>query len=136
MGDKHVEVDAETDRIASIVVDAAFKLHSALGPGLLESVYEAFYCHELKLRGLKVDKQVMLPLSYEGMTVDGGLRLDLLVEDRLVIELKAIETLLKVHHAQLKTYLKLSGHGLGLLINFNVPLIKDGIHRIAFTPKQ
>ena len=133
---KYEEVDPETDRIATLTVDAAYKLHSTLGPGLLESVYEAFFCHELKLRGLKVEKQVSLPLTYEGMTLDAGLRLDLLVENRLVVELKAVEVLLKVHHAQLKTYLKLSGHELGLLINFNVPIIKDGIQRIAFTRKK
>jgi GxxExxY protein len=135
-GDAYKEVSPETDRVASLTVDAAYKLHSTLGPGLLESVYEAFFFHELRLRGLKVEKQVVLPLTYEGMTLDGGLRLDLLVENRLVVELKAVETLLKVHHAQLKTYLKLSGHELGLLINFNVPVIKDGIQRIAFTQKR
>ena len=128
-----MEVDAETNRIASMVVDAAYKLHSKLGSGLLESVYEAFFCHELKMRGLKTEKQVALPLSYEGMTLDAGLRLDLLVENRLVVELKAVETLLNIHQAQLKSYLKLSGHELGLLINFNVPLIKDGIQRIALS---
>ena len=89
----------------------------------------------MKLRGLKVEKQVVLPLTYEGMTIDGGLRLDLLVENQVVVELKAVETLLKVHKAQLKTYLKLSGHSLGLLINFNVPLIKDGIERVVLTKK-
>ena len=117
-------------------MDAAYKLHSTLGPGLLESVYEGFFAHELKLRGLRVEKQVVLPLTYEGMTLDAGLRLDLLVENRFVVELKAVENLLKVHQAQLKTYLKLSGHELGLLINFNVPLIKDGIQRIALSKKK
>ncbi len=130
-----LEIDPETNRIASEVVDAAFKLHSTLGPGLLESVYESFLIHELKLRGLKVDKQVLLPISFEGLTLDGGLRLDLLVEDRVVVELKAVEIITKVHQAQLRTYLKLSSHELGLLINFNVPVIKDGIQRIVFTKK-
>jgi GxxExxY protein len=132
---KYARVDSEVEKLAQIVVDAAFKLHSTLGPGLLEGVYEAFLSHELRLRGLKVEKQVLLPLTYEGMTLDAGLRLDLLVEDRLVVELKAVEALLKVHQAQLKTYLKLSGHPLGLLINFNVPLIKDGIERVILTEK-
>jgi GxxExxY protein len=132
---KYARVDSEVEKLAQIVVDAAFKLHSTLGPGLLEGVYEALLSHELRLRGLKVEKQVLLPLTYEGMTLDAGLRLDLLVEDRLVVELKAVEALLKVHQAQLKTYLKLSGHPLGLLINFNVPLIKDGIERVILTEK-
>ena len=138
MGDNEkskTDLDPETNRIASEVVDAAFKIHSALGPGLLESVYETFLVHELKRRGLKVEKQVLLPITFEGVTLDGGLRLDLLVETRVVVELKAVEALLKIHQAQLKTYLKLSGHDLGLLINFNVPVIKDGIQRIVFTRK-
>lgn len=135
MKELYEKVDLEVEETAKKVVDAAYKLHTTLGPGLLESVYEAFLCHELKLRGLQVEKQVALPLTYEGMTLDAGLRLDLLVEKRLVVELKAVETLLKVHEAQLKTYLKLSGHSLGLLINFNVPLIKDGIERVVLTKK-
>ena len=133
--DDYEKVDPQIEAIAQKVVDAAFKLHSVLGPGLLENVYESFFIHELKLRGLKVEKQVVLPLTYEGMTIDAGLRLDLLVEDKLVVELKAVESLLRVHRAQLKTYLKLSGHSLGLLINFNVPLIKDGIERVILTKK-
>jgi GxxExxY protein len=132
---RYEKLDPLVEKIAQTVVDAAYKLHSTLGPGLLESVYEAFFCHELKLRGLSVEKQVSLPLTYEGMTLDGGLRLDLLVENKLVVELKAVECLLKIHQAQLKTYLKLSGHSLGLLINFNVPLIKDGIERVILTDK-
>ena len=132
---KTSEIDPEANRIASMVVDAAFKLHSTLGPGLLESVYEAFLVHELKMRRLQVEKQVSLPITYENMTLDGGLRLDLLVENQVVVELKSVEEISKVHQAQLRTYLKLSGHPLGLLINFNVPVIKDGIQRIVFTKK-
>ncbi len=132
---RYEKVDPLVEKIAQTVVDAAYKLHSTLGPGLLESVFEAFFCHELKLRGLSVEKQVSLPLTYEGMTLDGGLRLDLLVENKLVAELKAVENLQRIHQAQLKTYLKLSGHSLGLLINFNVPLIKDGIERVILTDK-
>ena len=123
------------DRLAKQVVDAAFKLHKTLGPGLLESVYETFFFHELKLRGLKVEKQVALPLTYEGLTLDGGLRLDLLVEKRLIVEVKAVEAILPVHRVQLTTYLKLSGRKLGLLINFNVPIIKYGIKRVVFSGK-
>jgi GxxExxY protein len=129
------KVDPETEEVARKVVDAAYKLHSTLGPGLLENIYETFFCHELKLRDLKVERQVALPLTYEGVNLEAGLRLDLLIENRLIVELKATESLLKVHHAQLKTYLKLSGHKLGLLINFNVPLIKDGIERVVLTKK-
>jgi GxxExxY protein len=132
---RYEKVDPLTEEIAQKAVDSAFKLHSRLGPGLLETVYETFFCHELKLRGLQVQRQVVLPLAYEGLVIDAGLRLDLLVENRLVIELKAVETLLNVHRAQLKTYLKLSNHRLGLLINFNVPLIKEGIERIVLTPE-
>jgi GxxExxY protein len=127
--------DPELERIAAKVVDAAYKLHKTLGPGLLESVYEAFFCHELKLRGLKVERQIQLPLTYEGMTLDAGLRLDMLVEGRLVVEIKAVEMLLNVHRVQLMTYLKLSGHELGLLINFNVAIIKDGIKRVVLSTK-
>jgi GxxExxY protein len=139
MGDNErfkADLDPETNRVASLIVDAAFKLHSTLGPGLLESVYESFLAHELKLRSLQVEKQVLLPITYENMTLDGGLRLDILVENRIVVELKSVESILKVHQAQLRTYLKLSGHELGLLINFNVPVIKDGIQRIAVTKKK
>jgi GxxExxY protein len=130
------EIAPETNQVASMIVDAAFKLHSTLGPGLLESVYESFLVHELKLRGLKVEKQVPLPITYENMTLDGGLRLDILVENRVVVELKAVESISKVHQAQLRTYLKLSGYELGILINFNVPVIKDGIQRIVFMKKK
>src|SRR5579859_2847428 len=99
MKDIYEKVNPNVEKIAEKIVDAAYKLHSTLGPGLLESIYESFLCHELKLRGLKVEKQVALPLTYEGMTIDGGLRLDLLVEKQVVVELKAVEALLKVHKA-------------------------------------
>ena len=112
-----------------MVVDAAIKVHSVLGPGLLESVYEACLAYELTNRGLKVASQVWLPIIYEGMKLDAGLRIDLLIEDQIVIELKSVETILPVHHAQLITYLKLSGHRLGFLMNFNARLLKDGLHR-------
>ena len=121
----------EIDRIASEVVDAAFKVHSALGPGLLESVYEVCLAHELHRRGLSFARQVILPVEYEGLKLESGLRLDLVVADSVVVEIKAVEDLLPVHKAQLLTYLKLSDHRLGLLINFNVSLIKNGIKRLA-----
>ena len=124
-------ISAVTDRIAKDVVDCAYRVHTALGPGLLESVYEACLVHELHKRGLAAQRQVALPVVYDTIRLDAGLRLDLVVEDCVVVELKAAESLLAVHQAQLLTYLKLSGHRLGLLINFNVPLIKDGIKRMA-----
>lgn len=124
------EPEQELDRIASEIVDAAFKVHSTLGPGLLESVYETCLVHELRKRGLDVERQVTLPIVYDDLIIDGGLGLDLLVEAQVIVELKAVENLLPVHKAQVSSYLKLSGRHIGLLINFNVPLIKDGIKRI------
>jgi GxxExxY protein len=124
-------ISAGTDRVAGQVVDAAFKVHSVLGPGLLESVYETCLAHELMKRGLQVQRQIVLPVVYDGLRLDAGLRIDLLVEACVVVELKTVENMLPVHKAQILTYLKLSGHRLGLLINFNVSLIKDGIQRFA-----
>ncbi len=124
-------IPKETDKIASAIVDAAFAVHTTLGPGLLESVYEACVLHELQRRGLKVGRQVSLPVVYDGLRLDSGLRLDIVVENRAVVELKAVDVILPVHKAQVLTYVKLSGHRLGLLINFNSVLIKEGIHRIV-----
>ena len=121
----------QTEQAAPAVVDAAFSVHSNLGPGLLESVYETCLVYELNKRNLKADRQVAVPVVYDGRQLDAGLRLDVLVDDRVVVELKAVESVLPVHIAQLLTYLKLSGHRLGLLINFNVPLIRDGIKRVV-----
>ncbi len=124
-------ISSRTDEIAKVVVDAAYAVHKALGPGLLESVYEICLAHELVKRGLKIERQVSLPVVYDSIRLDAGLRLDIVVEQQVVVELKAVEVLLPVHEAQLLTYLKLSRHRLGLLINFNVPLIKQGIRRMA-----
>lgn len=124
-------IPEETNLIAQQIVDAAFAVHSALGPGLLESVYEACLCHELTNRGLSFERQLSLPVIYEGVKLDAGLRLDLLVADQVIVELKAVEMVQEVHKAQLLTYLKLTGHRLGLLINFNVPVIRKGISRLA-----
>ena len=124
-------IPRETDETAKAIVDCAFKVHSTLGPGLLESVYEACLVYELEKRDLNVDRQVNVPVIYDGRRFNTGLRLDLLVNDCVVVELKAVETLLPVFHAQLLTYLKLSSKRLGLLINFNVPVIKDGIKRLV-----
>jgi GxxExxY protein len=119
------------DSVASQIVDAALKIHKELGPGLLESAYETCLEHELIKRGFLVERQKAQPVHYDGIAIDAGYRLDLLVDDSVIIELKAVEQLLPIHQAQLTTYLKLSGKTLGLLINFNVPLIKNGIRRIA-----
>lgn len=115
--------------ISYLVRKAAYTIHTALGPGLLESVCETLMSHELRKLGLGVQTQVALPVVYDGLRLENGFRLDLLVENKVVVELKSVEVLLGVHHMQLLTYLKLSGHKLGLLINFNVPLIKNGIFR-------
>lgn len=127
----HEEIQKELDDLAKAVVDAAFRVHVTLGPGLLESAYQACLEIELKKRGVAFLAQPVLPIGYEGVTIEGAYRIDLLVGDQLVVELKAIDHLLPVHSAQLLTYLRLSGKRLGLLINFNTPLIKDGIKRIA-----
>ncbi|MHB9023990.1 MAG: GxxExxY protein [Armatimonadota bacterium] len=124
-------ISARLESLAKAVVDAAFKVHSKLGPGLLESVYEVCLAHELERRGISVQRQIVLPIRYEDLTVDSGLRLDLLVDGCLIVELKAVEQLIPLYQAQLLSYLKLSGLRLGLLINFNVPLIKMGIKRVV-----
>lgn len=121
----------ELNNISGAVVDAAIRVHSALGPGLLESAYEACLKYELEKRGLNVKQQVALPVVYRGMKIDLGYRLDLLVEDAIIVELKAVEKLTPLHEAQLLSYLKLSGKKIGLLINFNVTRLRDGIKRMV-----
>ncbi len=111
------------------IIGAAMEVHRALGPGLLESVYEACLVYELAQRGLKVEQQKPIPLVYKSVRLDCGYRLDLLVENTIIIEIKAVEELHPIHEAQLISYLKLSGFRVGLLINFNVRLLKDGIRR-------
>ena len=130
-GENFLAVSSETDRIAKEVVDGVFKVHSTLGPGLLESVYEACLAHELSKRGLKFQTQVAFPIIYDSVRLDAGLRVDLPVENQLIVEIKAVETMQPVFEAQLLTYLKLTKLRLGLLINLNVPKIKDGIRRIV-----
>jgi len=119
------------NEIATIVVDAAYKVFKTLGPGLLESVYEAVMAYELANRGLKVVRQVPLPVVYEGVRLEEGFRLDLVVNDLLVIELKSVETVAPVHKKQLLTYLRLSGKKLGLLINFGEAYFKNSVSRVA-----
>ena len=112
------------------IVHAAIRVHSALGPGLLESAYRACLAHELREEGMDVRSEVALPVRYRGISVEVGYRLDLLVEEAVVVELKAVSKLLPIHEAQLLSYLRLSGHKLGLLINFHVPRLKDGLRRM------
>ncbi len=121
----------QPNEISGIVVDAAIKVHSALGPGLLESAYEACLSHELATRGLKVGSQKVLPVVYESVTLDIGYRLDLLVEDLVIVELKSVKEIAEIHRAQLLSYLKLSKKPIGLLLNFNVVLMKHGIERMV-----
>jgi len=116
--------------IAKQVVDAAYTVHKELGPGLLEKIYEVCLCHELSKRGLRCERQVAIPIAYDGIVFDEGLRLDVLVEDLVVCELKAVDEVNPVWEAQILSHLKLTGKRLGFLINFNVQLIRNGIKRI------
>lgn len=124
-------ISSQTETVASEVLNAAFRVHTNLGPGLLESVYERCLCHELRKAGLAYEVQLVLPINYDGELIDGGLRLDLVVEDQVIVELKAVERLLPIHEAQALTYLKLTGKRLALLLNFNTERLKEGIKRIA-----
>ena len=119
------------NEISKIVVDCCFKIHTSLGPGLLESVYEEILCFELQKRGLKVERQKGLPVIYDNLKMDLGFRADVIVENKVILELKSIETLAPVHSKILLTYLKVTDIKLGLLINFGEALIKNGIHRIV-----
>jgi len=119
------------NEIGKIVVDCALKVHKELGPGLLESTYEACLLFELKNKGLKVVQQKALPVIYQDVKLECGYRIDLIIEDKVIIEIKTVETLNEVHMAQIITYLRLSGCKLGFLINFNVALIKKGIKRVV-----
>ena len=118
------------EEISKIVFDCALKVHKALGPGLLESAYEDCLFYELKKTHLKVEKQKPLPLIYEEVNLEIGYRIDIIIEDKFIVEVKSVEALNDVHLAQLLTYLKLSECKLGLLINFNVKLLKDGVRRV------
>jgi GxxExxY protein len=130
---KYGEVlDAETERIASVLVDAIFTVHSELGPGLLESVYVQCLILELEARGISVKREVWVPIIYRGKKIEQGLRIDLLIENRIIVEAKSVEAMHPVFKFKARSYLKLSGLRLAFLVNFNVPLIKDGIKRIIF----
>ncbi len=119
------------NEIAKIVVDAAIKVHRVLGPGLLESVYEIVLAHELAKRGLKVERQVSIPIEYNGLKFQEGFRADIVVEEKIIVELKSVENIQPVHKKQLLTYLRLADMRLGLLINFGSALLKDGISRVV-----
>lgn len=122
-----MDVNAITEKI----IGSGIEIHRALGPGLLESAYEECLCYELSQAGLSFGRQVDLPVEYKQVRLNCGYRIDLVVEDRIILELKAVERLLPIHEAQLLTYLKMTRLKLGLLINFNVPVLKDGIKRVV-----
>jgi GxxExxY protein len=129
-GMTHAPISNQEERIAKAIVASAYAVHSTLGPGLLENIYEVCFCHELEKQGFSYRRQVNVPIEYDGIRFDEGLRLDVLVADRVICELKAVETMKPVHLAQILTQLKLTGKRLGFLINFNVPVIKRGIRRV------
>ena len=126
----HRALSPREEEIAAQIVNSAYQIHKALGPGLLEKIYEAFLCHELAKQGLTCQRQIDLPILYDGIVFDEGLRLDVLVEELVICELKAVDIVNPVWEAQLLSHLKLSGKRLGFLINFNVAVIKDGIRRM------
>jgi GxxExxY protein len=127
----YTAIPAEVEKMATSVVDSAFSVHKNMGAGLLESVYETCFCYELQKRGLKFERQVILPIFYDGVKLHETLRLDVLVENQVICEIKDVDEIAPIHQAQLLTYLKLAHKRLGFLINFNVPLIKHGIKRIV-----
>jgi GxxExxY protein len=123
--------ELDRDLLAQSVISAAFEVHKELGPGLLESAYEMCLCHELALRSVRFRRQIPLPVTYKGIKLACGYRMDLLVDDAVIVEVKSTDGIWKVHEAQLLTYLRLSGMSRGVLINFNVPQLKDGIRRMG-----
>ena len=129
-GDAEVMVE-ELNRVSGVVVDRAVKIHMALGPGLLESVYQRILAYELRKAGLKIETQVPIPVEWDGHVIEESFRADIIVEEKVLVELKSVESIQPVHKKQTFTYLKLAKLHLGLLINFGAPLLKDGIHRIV-----
>ena len=128
---EYIRLSEPIERVGASIVDAALKVHRALGPGLLESVYEACLAHELSLRGHSLQRQLLIPIVYEGLRLEAGLRLDLVVEGDVIVEIKAVERDSPVFLAQLMSYLRLSNRHLGFLINFNIPVIEEGIRRVV-----
>jgi GxxExxY protein len=131
MNNKYLEISDEEELIGKAIVDAAYKVHKELGPGLLENVYEVCFCHVLKEKGFDVQRQVNIPIIFDGIKFDEGLRLDVMVNESVICELKAVDLVNPVWEAQLLSHLKLTEKRLGFLINFNVPLIKNGIKRMV-----
>ena len=127
---QQTEKRIENDTLTEQIIGSAIQVHRELGPGLLESAYEVCLCHELSLNGLKIERQKIIPIFYRGIKLDAGYRLDLVVEGQVIVEIKAVSELLPVHEAQLLSYLKQVEGGRGLLINFNVKLLKHGIRRL------
>ncbi len=127
---KFKELTHEEERIGKEIVDCAYKVHSNLGPGLLEKIYETCFCHELSKKNIKFFSQVKIPIKYDGLIFNEGFRIDVLVEEKVICEIKAVNEMNPVYEAQILTYLKLTNKRLGFLINFNVSLIKNGIKRI------
>jgi len=125
------KISAEEERIGKEVVNTAYLIHKELGPGLLEKVYEVCFCHVLETKGFRVKRQLDIPIVFHGIIFEEGLRLDVLIEDLVICELKALENVNPVWEAQILSHLKLTNKRLGYLINFNVPLIKDGIKRFV-----
>ncbi len=128
---KAVATERQENDISGKIIGAAIEVHKKLGPGLLESAYEECLCCEMQLRGIEFKRQVPLSLNYKGIVLDCGYRLDLLVEDKVIVELKSVECLEPIHEAQMLTYLKLRNAWLGLIINFNVIMLKDGVRRLV-----
>ena len=126
----------DINQLSSKIIGAAIQVHKALGPGLLESAYEECICHELSSQGLSIERQKPLAINYKGIKLDCGYRLDIVVENTIILELKSCEKIEPIHKAQLLTYLKLSGLNLGLILNFNVPVMRDGIVRIVNELKE
>jgi GxxExxY protein len=120
-----------SEELTEQIIGAAIEVHKSLGQGLLESAYEEGLCHELGLRGLKLERQKPIPLKYKGIKLDCGYRIDILIENKVIIELKTVEKIMPVHEAQLLTYLRLANIKVGLIMNFYVPVLKDGIRRMA-----
>ena len=133
---KGVQVVLDVNKTTEAIIGAAIEVHRHLGPGLLESAYEECLCEELTLRKIPFNRQFPLPVSYKGKKLDCGYRIDLLVNDEVVVELKTVEKLLPIHEAQTLTYMKLGGWHVGLLLNFNVPVLKYGIKRLVYELKE
>jgi GxxExxY protein len=132
-GDTEARSKLLHEELTELVIGAAIEVHKALGPGLLESAYEECLCHELSLRGISFERQLPLPVEYKGVKLDCGYRIDLIVENKLILELKCVEHVLPVHEAQLLTYLRMTGLRVGLLLNFNVStLVRGGIVRKVY----